>query len=111
MSAQPAVKEVPGTEHEHASCTRTDGPQGAMDVCLYCHELFKRNARLKVPQRFCRAKCRSAYAREVGLIGSVVVIRRLKTRVSVTFHTTDERIVQALIGDKYRLVREPAGEA
>lgn len=91
----------------HATSTRTDAEQTQMDVCAWCHELFPINRRGNQPQRFCKPKCRAAYAREVGTVGRVVVIRKLKTRNSITLHTTDDRILTAPIGTKFRLVKEP----
>ena len=87
--------------------TRTDAAQVACEVCAMCHELFTPKHRGNHPQRFCKAKCRAAYAREVGLVAGVVSVRRLKTRLSLMLHTTDERILSAPIGTKFRLVREP----
>lgn len=58
-------------------------------------------------QRFHADRCRAAYSREVGIVGVTVSVRRLKTRVSVTLHTADEHVLDAPLGTRFRLVREP----
>jgi len=87
-----------------ASCTRTANGQAAMIPCAYCHGLFVPKA---PGQRFCLPKHRAAYAREIGIVGATVSVRRLRTRISVTLHTTDEAVLAAPLGAKFRLVREP----
>lgn len=77
-----------------------------MIACAWigCGQLF---APRNPTQKFHADKCRAAYSREVGLVGATVSVRRLKTRNSVTLHTTDERVLDAPLGTRYRLVREP----
>lgn len=84
--------------------TRTDTAQGTMIPCACCHTLFAP----KVPaQRFCKPAHRAAYAREVGIVGTLVSSRRLRRRISVTIHTEDSAVLEAPIGTRFRLVREP----
>lgn len=68
--------------------TRTDGPQGEMTVCGYCHALFPPG---KAGKRFCCPKHRAAYYREVGLQGRVASnVQLMHGRISVTIHFPPE---------------------
>lgn len=58
-------------------------------------------------QRFCTGKCRAAHSREVGLVGTLVSSRRLRRRISLIIHTEDAGVLDAPLGTRFRLVREP----
>lgn len=93
---------------ESAPRARTDGPSQQLEMipCKWvgCGIMFSpRNP----AQKFHADKCRAAYSREVGIVGTTVSVRRLKTRVSVTLHTADEHVLDAPLGTRFRLVREP----
>jgi len=94
---------------ELAPRARTNVPEGAqaeLVVCAWpgCAALFSP----RFPgQRFHTGKCRAAYSREIGLTATTVSVRRLKTRISVTLHTVDAGMLDAPIGTRFRLVREP----
>lgn len=83
---------------------RVQPAQAELIPCAYCHALFEPT---KPGQRFCLPKHRASYAREIGIVGATVSLRRLKTRISVTLHTTDEAVLAAPLGTRFRLVREP----
>ena len=90
------------------SRTRTEGAGNQKTLCACawsgCNALFEQ----RFPeQRFCKAKCRAAYSREVGLVGEVVGVRRLARRISVIVHCQDERALDLLLKSRVRLVREP----
>lgn len=88
--------------------TRTELDQASMCICDYCGSLFLPSKRKRVKkQRFCKDACRANDARENGMVGQLVGSRRLKTRISVTLYTTDDRILLASVGTRFRLVREP----
>jgi hypothetical protein len=96
------------TVPDSAPRTRTQpsvGAQTALSVCAWpgCALLF---APRFPGQRFHSGKCRAAYSREIGVTATTVSVRRLKTRISITLHTTDEGVLDAPIGTRYRLVRE-----
>jgi hypothetical protein len=75
-----------------------------MACCAYCNRLYTpRNANA----RFCKAACRAAYSREIGLVGTAVSVRRLKRSISIVIHTADGRALDAPLGARFRLVREP----
>jgi len=84
--------------------TRTEGRQDAMAACPGCEALFLPK---RPTQRFCGPKCRVAYSRDVGIVGALVSSRRLKRRASVILHVEDFAVLEAPIGARYRLVREP----
>ena len=85
----------------------TDG-QPEMIPCAYqrCGLAF---APAKAGQIFHSAKCRAAYAREVGLRGEVAsVVKLMGGRVSVTFHFPAEAEARALALQKrqpYQIVK------
>lgn len=85
-------------------CTRTDDNQAEMIPCAYCRGLFAPKA---PGQRFCLPKHRAAYAREIGIVGSLVISRRLKRRIRVALDIDDEAVLAAPLGTRFRLVREP----
>jgi hypothetical protein len=80
------------------------GHQATMIACDYCHALFKQGKPL---QRFCKPACRAAHNRDVGIVASSVSARKLKTRNSITLHTTDDRVLTAPLGTKWQLVKVP----
>lgn len=82
--------------------TRTEPTQATMKECPQCHILFPPRKR---PSKFCGDKCKAAYNREHGIEGTSVSARRLKTRVSITIHTTDDRVLAAPLGTKWQLVK------
>lgn len=59
-------------------------------------------------QKFHAPKCRAAYSREIGLVGHIASARRLRKSISIVIHTTDERALDAPLGTRFRLVKEPA---
>jgi hypothetical protein len=95
-------------QNPSASSTRTRGEQTDMEVCCWCHELFQANGVKRAQKkRYCSAKCRAAFSREVGVVGALRSARRLKTVNTIVIHSTDDRVLQYPIGTKLRIVREP----
>lgn len=88
-----------------AHSTRTP-QQTELTECAWqgCRELFSP----RFPgQRFHLAKCRAAYARHIGMVGTLVSSRRLRRRISLIIHTEDAGVLDAPLGTRFRLVREP----
>lgn len=93
MSTAPAIPVV-----------RVQRAQAELIPCAYCRALFSPKA---PGQRFCLPKHRAAYAREIGIVGATVSLRRLKRRIRVALDIDDEAVLAAPLGTRFRLVREP----
>jgi hypothetical protein len=82
--------------------------QQPMVACAYCHGLFQPRRRWAT---FCSTKCRNGYEADVGAVGRVASVRRLKgTRASVVVHLEGpaaERALQLTLRELVRLVKKP----
>lgn len=93
---------------ELVSRARTNAPARQLELipCAWvgCEKLF---APRYPGQRFHSGACRAAYSREIGLTGKLKSSRRLTRGISLVFHTDDVGVLDAPIGTRFRLVREP----
>ena len=58
-------------------------------------------------QRFHTGACRAAYSREIGITAELKSSRRLVRGVRIMLDTNDEAVLDAPLGTRFRLVREP----
>lgn len=79
--------------------------QAEMRACPYCLALFEPK---RARQDFCGPKCRKAYHDDIGTLGTVASVIRIKRGVSVVLHFDSgpaaERAVLLLKGERKRVV-------
>ena len=84
--------------------------QDIISMCGYCHGLFTPRRRWAA---FCSAKCRNGYEADVGAVGRVASVRRIRRGASVVIHLEGqaaERALQLVLRELVRLVRKPSVE-
>lgn len=79
--------------------------QHEMRTCPYCQDLFTPKRKR---QDFCGDQCRVGYHKDVGTIGTVAGVTRIKRGVSVVLHFANgpaaERAIKLMKGAEVRTV-------